>query len=523
MLQPAATRYQLYSERLDGLRQLFRRDLTSGEVLPVSSDPTGTPGDGNSFAAVMSDDGRYVAFESDAANLVEGDDNAARDVFRKDLETGEVTRVGPLGRSARISGDGRTVAYSAGGGKAVVWSGAQAQSYTHDELRTFASDLSSDGSWLILGQEGTFERRLLLKERSSGLQEVVEKASGGRLSADDRHLAYSYRGGHKDEHAMVLDRVWERHERLSVSSSGEAANGSCHLRDLSPCGRYATFGAYANNLDSNDTDTNLDHYLHDRLTGNTEVRENSAIDADQLWPEEGGYLTYLRETLETLSEPVAGYCQSRAEAWGPFDWTAARDLKRLGKSLEDPERFARYRSLSEGLVPGEIFPAVEFLGSKEDPELFLRVRENARDFRGAKLLYRLCKNHPELLANPPELEPGQVLYADNPWLSQVLRIHVPPPEKLTLKEARSAFKTLRAVGRTELEPSDRQLARVTQLYNRIGPEQAPSVLFDHLGGARDFEQRLDWLEGRHRVAHDPELEFGEGYLRVGEVELPRDP
>ena len=37
--------------------------------------------------------GRYVAFESDATNLVTGDNNAAADIFVHDTQTGITTRV----------------------------------------------------------------------------------------------------------------------------------------------------------------------------------------------------------------------------------------------------------------------------------------------------------------------------------------------------------------------------------------------------------------------------------------------
>ena len=66
-------------------------------------------------------DARFVAFESDASNLVQGDTNAARDIFVHDRQTGETTRVSvdSDGNEATygadwpaISGDGRHVAFA---------------------------------------------------------------------------------------------------------------------------------------------------------------------------------------------------------------------------------------------------------------------------------------------------------------------------------------------------------------------------------------------------------------------------
>ncbi|HUG61989.1 MAG TPA: hypothetical protein VMP03_09090, partial [Methylomirabilota bacterium] len=48
---------------------------------------------GDSGAPVFSHDGRWLAFESDASNLVDGDTNGVTDVFVLDLETGLIKRV----------------------------------------------------------------------------------------------------------------------------------------------------------------------------------------------------------------------------------------------------------------------------------------------------------------------------------------------------------------------------------------------------------------------------------------------
>src|SRR3954454_5995226 len=77
-------------------------------------------GDDGSFDALVSRDGRLVAFESFATNLVAGDTNSARDVFVRDLKAGTTVRasVGPPGRQGRgtsvlsaISATGRFVAF----------------------------------------------------------------------------------------------------------------------------------------------------------------------------------------------------------------------------------------------------------------------------------------------------------------------------------------------------------------------------------------------------------------------------
>ena len=86
--------------------------------MSVASD--GTQADGGSESPAVSADGRFVAFESVASNLVPGDTNGAFDVFVHDRQTGTTTRanVASDGTQANsgavrpsISGDGRFVSF----------------------------------------------------------------------------------------------------------------------------------------------------------------------------------------------------------------------------------------------------------------------------------------------------------------------------------------------------------------------------------------------------------------------------
>jgi len=57
-----------------------------------------------SSAAHFDASGRYVVFESDANNLVVGDNNGARDVFRQDRDTGEIIRISVDTSGSQIAG-----------------------------------------------------------------------------------------------------------------------------------------------------------------------------------------------------------------------------------------------------------------------------------------------------------------------------------------------------------------------------------------------------------------------------------
>jgi Tol biopolymer transport system component len=73
-----------------GSEQVFVKDLGTGAVTLASADAAGTAGDKSSSFAAISPNGRYVSFNSDAANLAPGDNNGIGDVFVKDLWTGGI-------------------------------------------------------------------------------------------------------------------------------------------------------------------------------------------------------------------------------------------------------------------------------------------------------------------------------------------------------------------------------------------------------------------------------------------------
>ena len=72
----------------NGSEDVFVRDLRSGTTRRVSVAPGGRQANGESFTPAISADGRYVAFDSSASNLVPGDTNHASDVFVRDLRPG---------------------------------------------------------------------------------------------------------------------------------------------------------------------------------------------------------------------------------------------------------------------------------------------------------------------------------------------------------------------------------------------------------------------------------------------------
>lgn len=76
---------------------VFVRDLQTRRITRASLTATGAQGNDASHSPSMSVDGRYLAFVSAATNLVPGDTNGKQDVFLKDLRTGAISIVSRAG------------------------------------------------------------------------------------------------------------------------------------------------------------------------------------------------------------------------------------------------------------------------------------------------------------------------------------------------------------------------------------------------------------------------------------------
>jgi Tol biopolymer transport system component len=106
----------------NGSSDVFVRDRQTGRTTRVSVGAGGAQGNAGSIGAGISADGRYVTFDSNATNLVPGDTNDLGDVFVHDRQTSRTTRVSVTARGAQaaggnsanpaISADGRHVAFN---------------------------------------------------------------------------------------------------------------------------------------------------------------------------------------------------------------------------------------------------------------------------------------------------------------------------------------------------------------------------------------------------------------------------
>ena len=236
----------------------------------VSSD--GTQASNNIFGSAypsISEDGRYVAFSSEADNLVLNDTNKKGDVFVHDRQTGETKRVS-------VSSDG-----------------AQASFYSEGNTHTSITSISADGRFIAFDSDAinlvkdVSGVNVFVHDMQTGKTELISISSEGvqgdswsytpSISANGRFVTFEsladnlVPGDTNNQYDVFIhDRQTGETKRVSVSSDGEEANNYCFNSSISADGRFVGFSSLANNLVSGDTNDSYDAFIHDMQTGKTE-------------------------------------------------------------------------------------------------------------------------------------------------------------------------------------------------------------------------------------------------------------
>ncbi len=239
-------------------------------TLIVSRHSSGPYGNDHSGHPSISDDGRFVAFESTASNLVSGDSNGAEDVFVHDLMTGRTTlvsrhSVGTYGnndsRRPSISDDGRYVAFESLADNLVSGdtNGAK-DTFVHDRLA------STTGRTTLVSRHsvGTYGNN------DSSAPSISDDGRFVSFASQATNLVSGDTNGTQD--VFVHDRLASttgRTTRVSRHSLGNEATLPSFNPSISGDGRFVAFGSSASNLVSGDTNGVSDIFVHDRLASTT--------------------------------------------------------------------------------------------------------------------------------------------------------------------------------------------------------------------------------------------------------------
>jgi Ca2+-binding RTX toxin-like protein len=107
-----------------GFNDIFIKDLQTGEVTRVNTNRYGEEANSVSVDASFSADGTKVLFNSYANNLFDGDNNDQADAYVKDLVSGDIVRLSNNAQAVSASGTSMGVSLSADGTKALFVSNA---------------------------------------------------------------------------------------------------------------------------------------------------------------------------------------------------------------------------------------------------------------------------------------------------------------------------------------------------------------------------------------------------------------
>jgi Tol biopolymer transport system component len=198
----------------NGVRDGFVRDLQTGKTVRASVDSHGRQANGPSTVVAISAGGRYVLFDSDATNLVAGDTNGETDVFVRDLRLGVTRRVD-------VNSEGNQFANG------------------------FGEDITPNGRYVLFGEwfPGS-DARLYLRDRRTGTTRAVPHADtgadgvflGAAVSKGAHFITYSssYIGAPNGT-AHRYNRLNGHTKRVDVGIGFHASAG---VNDTTPDGRF---------------------------------------------------------------------------------------------------------------------------------------------------------------------------------------------------------------------------------------------------------------------------------------------
>jgi Tol biopolymer transport system component len=253
---------------------VFVHDRRTGETTRVSISGTGSEGNGASGFAAISADGRYVAFSSSASNLVPGDTNDTGDVFIHDLRTGRTTRVSldSHGRQTNRGGDSWDPAISARG-RYIAFTSNATNLVAHDTNNlgdVFVRDLRTGRTTRVsVSSRG----KQAARDRTRNGSNAPSISANGRYIAFHSAASNLVRGDtNRVFDIFVRDRKTSKTRRVSVSNRGRQANAeSFGPESISPDGRYVAFGSLATNLVAGDANDITDVFVYDRRTGRVTI------------------------------------------------------------------------------------------------------------------------------------------------------------------------------------------------------------------------------------------------------------
>ncbi len=258
----------------NGFEDVFLRDVALHTTTRLSLGPNGVQTNGGNRFPTMSDDGRWVTFQSYASNVVLGDTNDREDIYVLDRRTGQTTRVGQPSEgqsnddslAPQISPNGRYLAFESSASNLVPGdTNGSIDAFVVDRTRgTLVRASVSDA-----GVQGNQQSRSPIVSNNG--RWVLFLSLADDLVPGDTNQAFD---------SFVHDLRRHETRRVSVSSNGTEGNHGSSRGTLDPKGRYVAFGSHASNLVTGDTNAAADVFVRDLARGTT-IRVTAAHDGGE--------------------------------------------------------------------------------------------------------------------------------------------------------------------------------------------------------------------------------------------------
>lgn len=329
----------------------FRASVSSG----------GGQSNSSSYKPAVSADGRYIAFSSDASNLVSDDTNNFRDIFVHDRETNTTERIsvrtgGEQSNSnsfaPAISGDGRIVVYHSLASNLV-------DGDTNNRMDVFAYDRQT-------GQTG------LMSVVLSGT--ANDHSQDADISADGRYVVFTSSasnlvGGDNNGKGDIFrwDRLALQMLRISVDSNGAEANDHSSSAAVSGDGQRIVFASSAGNLVAGDGNNAADIFLRDtgtNLTTRVSITDGGGEANGTSWDPDisagGQHIVFVSLATNLVTGDANGYADVFLRNTGTshtYIISIATDGTQADDWCEEPSvsgdgRYVAFVSSSSALSPG---------------------------------------------------------------------------------------------------------------------------------------------------------------------------
>jgi hypothetical protein len=389
---------------IGNIANLYVRDLESGTTELASPDWSGFGGaNANINTFEISRNGRYVAYWSNASNLVADDTNGVADVFIRDLIAGVTRRINVdvpynydylFNNSVSISDEGTTVVFStAGYNLGLPMDRNRSEDvYSYNTQADAVTLVSVDRYGTRAGNGRSYEAQV-----SGNGRFVLFASQATNLTVEQDANPYG--------DVLVRDLQAGTTKLVSITRSGTSSSNwsdftTGHREQISQDGRYVTFRGSDDEFVANDHNHNSDIFQRDLVTNTTTLVSinaagsesgNLGADDDFSVSPDGRFVAFLSRS----SDLTSGDNNGRSDVF-------IRDLA-TGITRNASRDVVRSPYNSEGLIDVHVSPNGRFVG-------FNLYKQPSPIYAGYAYLLYLYNSTDDLVSLVPNLSHGGSSY-----------------------------------------------------------------------------------------------------------------